>query len=259
MYGKSFLRVLLAGLLVPVLANASVVINGTRVVYKEARGETIVQMRHPGDVPVLVQVWLDDGDENAEPQDLSLPFVITPTVSRMEPKGGQSVRILRTGGDLPQDRESMFFFNVLEVPPTETKLVQAGEDLFQFSTRSRVKFFYRPDGLMPAKAEKAPELVRFSLASDGAKPGTVQVKVHNPTPYHITFKDLTLHAGNSDTAVAKLTQAVGIYARTIAPMGEVVFPLESSSGLSSGASGLQVRYGVIGDLGETITGQKGLD
>jgi len=258
MYGKSFLRVLLVVLLAPVLAKASIVINGTRVVYKEARGESVVQMRHPGDVPVLVQVWMDDGDDSLEPQELTVPFLITPAVSRMEPKGVQSVRILRTGGELPQDRESMFFFNVLEVPPTETQLVKAGEDLLQFSTRSRVKFFYRPDGLTP-KVEKAPELVRFSVVPGAAKPGTVQIKIHNPTPYHITFKDLTLHVGESDSAVAKLTQAVGVYARTVAPMGEVIFPLESSSGLSSGASGLQVKYGVIGDLGQIITGQKGLD
>jgi len=242
----------------PMLADASIVINGTRVVYHEARREAIVQMRHPGEVPVLVQVWMDDGDESLEPQEQLLPFLVTPTVTRMDPGNGQTVRILRTGA-LPQDRESMFFFNVLEIPPVDTELVQASEEHVQFSTRSRVKFFYRPQGLTP-RADKAAELVRFSLAPDASKPGTMQVRVYNPTPYHITFRDLTLHVGDTGPAVAELTgKLVTVNERTVAPMGETIFPLESSAGSSARSSALQVKYGVIGDLGEIITGQRGLD
>jgi len=255
MRGKLLLLLMLVS---PMLAQASVVISNTRVVYEEARGEAIVQLRQPGSTPVLVQVWLDDGDENLDPQEQTLPFLVTPTVSRMDPGNGQAVRVLRTGGELPMDRESMFFFNVLEVPPAETELIQTGTDHVQFSTRSRIKFFYRPQGLTP-RADKAPELVRFSLVPGAAKKGEVQVKINNPTPYHITFKDLTLHAGKVDTAaVAELTQDVGVYERTVPPMGDVVLPLKSSSGVSAQSS-LQVKYGVVGDMGETIAGQRGLD
>jgi len=253
MRGHFFLFLLL--LIAPMLANASVVINGTRVVYHESRGEAIVQLRQPGDVPVLVQVWLDDGDDSLDPQDQTVPFLITPTVTRMDPGNGQTVRVLRTGGGLPQDRESMFFFNILEVPPAQLELVQAGEDHLQVSTRSRIKFFYRPQGLTP-RVDKAPELLRFSLASDATRDVT-QVRVYNPTPYHITFKDLSLHVGNADSAIAELDQvALNAHEYTVLPMDERLLPMKSSV---SPSSALQVKYGVIGDLGEVITGQRSLD
>jgi len=255
MRGKLFLLLML--LVAPLSGQASIVINGTRVVYEEARGETVVQLRHPGGAPALIQVWLDDGDDNANPQELALPFLITPTVTRMEPGSGQSVRIIRTGGNLPLDRESLFFFNVLEIPPAETELIQAGVDHVQFSTRSRIKFFYRPGGLTP-RLEKAQESVRFSLESGAAKNGVVQVKINNPTPYHITFKDLSLHAGaagSSGAAVAELSKDADVNLRTVPPMGSVVLPLKSSGG----GAAQSVKYTVIGDLGNMIPGQRGLD
>jgi len=259
MRGKFFLLALPFLLLAPMLAKASVVINATRVVYHEARGEAVVQLRQPGDVPVLVQVWLDDGDETLDPQDVALPFLITPTVARMDPGNGQSVRVLRTGSGLPQDRESMFFFNVLEVPPAQLELIQAGEDHLQISTRSRIKFFYRPQGLAP-RVDKAPELMRFSLVSETAQQSAPQVRVYNPTPYHITFKDLSLHVGNAESAVANMDQeALSAQEYTVLPMGERMLPLKSSSGLAAHSSALQVKYEVIGDLGEVISGQRGLD
>jgi hypothetical protein len=36
--------------------------------------------------PLLVQTWLDDGRDDVNPQELKLPFVITPPVSRIDPK-----------------------------------------------------------------------------------------------------------------------------------------------------------------------------
>jgi len=260
MRGKFFLLALALTLLAPVLVNASVVINGTRIIYHEARGEAVAQLRQPGDVPVLVQVWLDDGDESLNPQDQQVPFLITPTVARMDPGNGQSVRVLRTGSGLPQDRESMFFFNVLEVPPANLELIQAAEDHFQVSTRSRIKFFYRPKGLTP-RVDKAPELMRFSLVPDAAQQGSVQVRVYNPTPYHITFKDLRLHVGNADSAAAaELDQhALSAAEYTVLPMSDRILPLKSSANVSAQSSALLAKYEVIGDLGEIITGQRGLD
>jgi len=259
MRGKFFLLALVTALTAPLLVKASVLTGGTRVVYQETRGEAVVQLRQPGDAPVLVQLWLDDGDDSLDPQDMALPFLITPTIVRMDPGGGQSVRVLRTGSGLPQDRESMFFFNILEVPPAHLELIQAGEEHLQFSTRSRIKFFYRPEGLTP-RVDKAPGLMRFSLVADAAQQGGVQVRVYNPSPYHITFKDLSLHSGNTDSAaLAELDQqALKAHEYTVEPMNERILPLKSSAGLSP-SSALQVKYGVIGDLGEIMTGQKGLD
>lgn len=57
---------------------ASVVIQGTRVIYPESAKEVTVKMVNEGKSPLLVQSWLDDGNENGDPAKMKLPFIVTP-------------------------------------------------------------------------------------------------------------------------------------------------------------------------------------
>jgi len=240
----------------PLLAQAALSIQGSRVIYEEARGEAVVHMRQVGPEPGLVQVWLDRGDDTIAPQMQDIPFLITPTVSRIEPGNGQSVRFLRIRDDLPQDRESMFFMNVLEVPPSPTDAIVAGDDFIQFSTRARSKFFYRPKGLK-VQPERAHQMLRFSLVNDD---GEVQVRIHNPSPYHVTFKELKLlqPGADGDLPVAELGRFVGMEARTVAPASDLLMPMDLNAP-SLPISGLDVSFEVVGDYGNLIPGQRGLD
>ena len=54
-------------------ARASVVINSTRIVYPQNDKEVTVRLESKNQAPVLIQAWLDDGDENATP-DLTAEF-----------------------------------------------------------------------------------------------------------------------------------------------------------------------------------------
>jgi len=245
----------------PMQIQAAISIQGSRVIYDEARGEAAIQVRQAGEIPGLVQVWLDAGDDAIDPQMQDIPFLITPVVSRIEPGNGQSIRVLRIGEGLPQDRESMFFFNVLEVPPSATQFIADDDNSVQFSTRARMKFFYRPKGLQTPPQE-AHQLLRFSLLSDADGQTGMQVRVHNPSPYHITFKTLTLQDGLGDDApaVAELSRHVGVHETTVVPMGELLLPLDSlSSEIPVNISGLQVAFGVIGDHGNIFSALKKLD
>ncbi len=42
--------------------------------------------RQPWQKPLLVQSWIDDGRDDTNPQELKLPFIITPPVSRIDPQ-----------------------------------------------------------------------------------------------------------------------------------------------------------------------------
>jgi len=241
----------------PMLAQADVIIRGTRVIYDEARGETVVSIRQAGDGPKLVQIWLDAGDDRIEPGQQDVPFLTTPSVTRMEPDTGQSIRIMRVGDGLPQDRESLFWFNTLEVPPSPTDLVDNGQNFIQFASRVRLKFFYRPKGLQPT-LERAVGLLRFSLS--GADPdGRVQVRVRNPSPYHITFRTLTLRPSANENAPVLADMVPGNW--MVAPMDELVVllqPSEAAGGSSTFFNGTQVVFGIISDYGSEIAGQQGL-
>ena len=62
-------------------ASADIVISGTRIVYQQSQKDVIVSLDNRGKKPLLVQSWLDDGRDDTNPQELKLPFIITPPVS----------------------------------------------------------------------------------------------------------------------------------------------------------------------------------
>jgi len=234
---------------------AEFLLSGSRVIYNERDGEASVLVRQLGDVPSLMQVWLSDA-QSISGQELtgnSLPFLLVPSVARLEGGRGQSVRILRTGGGLPEDRESLFWLNVVEIPPKPTP--EADENLLQFSSGAAMKFFYRPRGLR-GPPDKAHQALRFSLDSR-QDDGFVWLRIRNPSPYHVTFDSLELRSGGRAVLAEMKPQ---VLARMVEPMGELVIPLEmvAATGRQS-LSGARIHYGVINDYGATIEGQSGFN
>lgn len=212
-------------------AQASLVIEGTRVVYPSQVPEVVVKMTNEGLSPSLMQAWIDDGQPRATPDQLDVPFFITPPLARVEAGKGQALRIFFTGyGDpkktLPTDRETLFWLNVLDVPPKQ----EAGEDVgavMQISVRSRLKMFYRPAGL-PGTAEGSLSQLVFEAAPGG------KVRVRNPTPYYINVRDLSFGPDNAPTQQLPATM--------LAPFSSQV--LEAGPGAPQ-----RVRYAAISDLG----------
>ena len=76
---------------------ANIVITGTRVIYPSDEKEVTVKLENKGKGPVLIQAWIDDGDINATPDSLRVPFVISPPLNRVDPEKGQTLRISFTG------------------------------------------------------------------------------------------------------------------------------------------------------------------
>ncbi|WP_265511521.1 fimbrial biogenesis chaperone, partial [Providencia rustigianii] len=67
---------------------ASVIINGTRVIYNESSKSKTVQLVNENKWPALVQVWLDNGDPSELPENIKTPFSITPPIFKMSPDSG---------------------------------------------------------------------------------------------------------------------------------------------------------------------------
>jgi len=213
-------------------AQASVVVGGTRVVFPAQQGEATVRLTNENDHAALVEAWIDTGDLNSTPNSVSTPFLITPPLFRMDPHKDQSLRIIYTQGSqpLPTDRESLFWLNVLEVPPKPSGQQAAGQNYLQFAIRSRLKLFYRPASL-PGNAMKAPEKLSFTSQ------GTALV-AHNPTPYYVTISKLSLGPDGKP-----IEGASGM----AAPFGDLRLPLK---GLTQAPSaGTAVVFTVIDDYG----------
>ncbi|HGM5490800.1 TPA: fimbria/pilus periplasmic chaperone [Serratia fonticola] len=172
-------------------SQASVVVSGTRVIYPSDAKEVSVKISNVGPSPVLLQSWIDNGDANAKPAAIKVPFVLTPPMNRVESGKAQTLRISYAGGTLPMDKESVFWLNVLEVPAKSQ--AATGENKLQMAFRTRIKLFFRPKGL-EGNANDAAKAVTWG--SQGGK-----VQANNPTPYYVSFVNLSVNGKKLDNAM----------------------------------------------------------
>lgn len=219
-------------------AHASVVISGTRVVFDASAGEATVRLTNQNTRPALVEAWIDAGDAQATPDTVKTPFLITPPVFRMNAHKDQSLRILHVPGKkpLPSDRESVFWLNVLEIPPKPSGAA-AHANTLQFAIRTRIKLLYRPDHLSPSRID-APSRLTWSAETTGQN---VTLKVTNPTPYYLTLSKVTVRT-NGHTLKAETGM--------VAPFGHLELSMPKAA--NAPAAGSKVTYYSLSDFGTGI-------
>ena len=207
-------------------AFADIIISGTRIIYPQAAKDVTVKMENRGNKPLLVQAWLDDGRDTTNPQALKLPFIITPPVSRVDAAKGQTVRITYLGQPLPTDRESLYWFNVLEIPP---KAKDADtQNLLQLAFRTRIKMFYRPEGLKGNPAIAAGQL-KWSQQN-----GTLTAR--NDSPYYVSLARIDASMGSKKVEVTP---------HYVAPFATQDYPLN----VTSAERIAKVTYSTLNDFG----------
>lgn len=213
-----------ASLLICTTANASIVITGTRVVYPAGDKEVSVKISNKGRSPVLIQSWLDNGDTKAKPDQIKLPFVLTPPINRVEPDRGQTLRIRALPNNLPENKESVFWLNVLEIPAKPKDELKDTNNYLQVAFRSRIKFFYRPAGLKGSPKAAATDLQWSRVGSS--------LHVKNDSPYHISLVDVYVNGKKAD-------------GKMLAPFAEDNYALTVSAG-----SKVKAEY--VNDYGAVI-------
>jgi len=214
---QKFGTALLISVLAIAGARANVVINGTRVVFPGGQRDVTVRLQNEGGRPALIQAWIDRGNPQSRPDTASAPFLITPPLFRIDAHKAQSLRIIFTHADLPADRESLFWLNVLEIPPKPTeRQLQGNKNYLQLAIRSRLKLFYRPAGLA-GDPLKAPQSVTWHVTRDG-KGWTL--RADNPSPFHITLARVQLDIGGrtyaADTGMIAPKSSLELHVKDLA-------------------------------------------
>jgi chaperone protein EcpD len=220
-------------------ANAAIVIGGTRVVFPAQARDVSLRLENKGGDPALVQVWVDDGDERSTPASAHAPFAITPPVFRIDPGNGHALRIVHVGDDVPHDKEVLYWLNVLEIPPKASDV--EGKNVLQFAFRHRLKLLHRPKGL-PSSPDRAVATLRWSIER-GANGSSL--KVVNPSPYHVSFNAVDLHAGDGDGT------AVPLGGGMVAPGTSLGFSLPKDKTSFDSAT---IAFVTINDFGATVRG-----
>ncbi|PXA74569.1 fimbria/pilus periplasmic chaperone [Vibrio sp. 11986-1-5] len=171
-YTFPMLLALLAG-----QSQAAVSLDRTRVIYPgEAKSMSLTIRNNNKTMPYLAQAWLEDEEGNKVNQ----PFTLLPPVQRLEPGMESLVKIqtLPSVAQLPQDKESLFYFSLREVPPRSDK-----PNTLQLALQTRIKFFYRPASLVVQPgSNKGPWQEQVTLQQVDGK-----YQLSNPTPYYVTI------------------------------------------------------------------------
>lgn len=86
-------------------AQGAISLSGTRLVFDGQYQEASIEVRNRGDSEALFQAWLSDAqDDDDTPlvRRRTLPFVVTPPLSRLPGGGRQVLRVLYQGTGMPQ-------------------------------------------------------------------------------------------------------------------------------------------------------------
>ncbi|HHQ5724650.1 TPA: fimbria/pilus periplasmic chaperone [Klebsiella variicola subsp. variicola] len=183
---------------------ASVTMTVTRIIYRSDMHSVDVNLTNNGDMPYRVKIWFDAANINNEQESKgNVPFVATPASFRMEAHSGQVVRVYHTASRrlpasyrLPEDRESVFYFNIQQIPPSK-----AGGTVTEMPLMSghQVKLFYRPArlGNLPANVIST---IKASPAKERNRTG---VTITNTLPFYLNLGRIQLNGvGSSPQVVA---------------------------------------------------------
>ncbi|EIG9088085.1 fimbria/pilus periplasmic chaperone [Serratia marcescens] len=173
---------LLAGALAPT-AYAAIALDRTRVIFDGSVQSVSLSVSNQNkQLPYLAQGWLEDEQGNK----IQSPLTVLPPVQRIEPGKPSQVKIqaLPAAKLLPQDRETLYYFNLREIPPKSNK-----PNSLQIALQTRIKLFYRPAAIAPER-NAAPWQEQLTLTKQGDK-----YIVNNPTPYYVTIVDAATRKG----------------------------------------------------------------
>ncbi|MGL5387631.1 MAG: fimbrial biogenesis chaperone [Serratia sp. (in: enterobacteria)] len=152
-----------------------VTVGGTRLIYDGGKKEASLSVTNTDTNPYLIQSWAETQNGGAE----KAPFIVTPPLFRLDGNQQNLLRIVRTGGSLPEDRESLYWLNVKSIPAGSKK---EGANTLQIAVKTRIKLIYRPQGL-----KGTPEDVTGKLT--WSQSGT-QLTVANSTPFVMNFQQV---------------------------------------------------------------------
>ncbi len=162
-------------------AHAAIALDRTRaIITGEDKSISLNVSNENKQLPYLAQGWI----ENGQGEKVSDPFTVLPPVQRIEPGAKSQVKIqaLPSVVKLPQDRESVYYFNLREIPPKSDK-----PNTLQLALQTRIKLFYRPKAIIPTREQRDnPWQEKVTLNRQGD-----QYTLVNPTPYYVTIVDAT--------------------------------------------------------------------
>lgn len=157
-------------------ARAAIALDRTRVIFDGRKTSLALGVSNQSkSLPYLAQAWVED----TQGKKIESPLTALPPLQRVEPGAKTQVKLQMTGGGtpLPVDRETLFYFNLREIPPKSST-----PNVLQIALQTRVKLFYRPAALAMDDGDTRIPQKQLTLTREGDR-----YRVNNPTGYYMTL------------------------------------------------------------------------
>ncbi|MXJ84452.1 fimbrial biogenesis chaperone [Klebsiella michiganensis] len=210
-------------------AYAGVMPSQSRIVYRSDDKDASIMLANTNNYPVLVQAWVDKGEGSPDVQEV--PFISIPPVFYLEPAGVKGVRIFYNNAELSKEKESLFWFNIYEIPPERKNMTPNNSVLVTMNTQ--IKLFYRPRGLN-ITPEEAIEKITCKVND------REHISCFNPNPIHISVTGLQVLDSNGVSAQATNAEYM------LNPFGKTLYHFKSTM------TPFKVSIQYIDDLGNKL-------
>lgn len=233
-------------LCIPFFAFSGVVLEKSRIVFN---GKNTVQsyvLVNTNKYPVVVQLWVDDGKFNKNPELTPSPFVITPVMSKMDPKKINSIKVIYSGSNitLPQDHESLFWLNIFEVPPVNKN--STSENEVALSMLTQVKLIYRPEQIKIDENDLIAKFDSLTFRLIKNNEGVTTLAINNPAEYIASLVNIDLRGFENNKPVSfKLNE---LKSMTILPKNTEAV----SVGIINPSDITEISYWLIDDQGRYV-------
>lgn len=188
-------------LLIPFFAFSGVIPEKSRIVFNGKNTTQSYILVNTNNYPVVVQLWIDDGEFNANPELTPSPFVITPVMSKMAPSKINEIKIIYSGDDfkLPTDRESLYWLNIFEVPPVNK--YNPAKNEIALSMLTQIKVLYRPENIEINEFDLIDKFDKLLFTLRQNDKGVLYLAIDNPTEYVASLANLTFKSSENNKLV----------------------------------------------------------
>lgn len=221
-------------------ANAGIIASATRVIFVEGDNEKSLMLVNTNAYPVIVQTWVDDGDIKSTPDSTVAPFVSLPGVFKMHSGAMKGLRIVRNNLSLPDDRESVVWLNLYEIPPGKPT-IPPYQTQVTLAMNTQMKIFYRPRSIAK-KAGLAVNQLSFTVRKNGS---TVSLTGKNDSLFHISFAKISLLVNGKKYEIKQESNMM------IAPLSQKTFEVDGA--VESFNENATVETSIIDDEGHQFS------
>lgn len=192
-----------------------VTVGGTRLIYDGSKKEASLNITSTDNAPYLIQSWVEPQDGTTQ----KAPFIITPPLFKLEANEQNILRVIRIGGNLPEDRESLFWLSVKVIPSSDN---DSSANTLQVAVRTRIKLIYRPGSLKGIPEDMADKL---TWSRSGNK-----LTVNNPTPFIMNFQSVSIGGQNVKNPTWVMPYEKATYTAPESASGQVSWSIISDFG-----------------------------